>query len=342
MAEDATDAGAEGNGAAMNDDERVRDEINKRLTLNWLIQGAAQHAGMTLHYLVRDELNAIDPKLFRMYDQFALINLLQYWRTDGALVVGWPPRFWRRASTDVSHPFFGHRVLSRYGGMLAEATRKRAAARRKERGVSRVPILFSFQAVSLLMRLSMREAPHREALIELARRAAASVWGIPVERLHGELTHDVQFGDLSTPRSVRGKLFRACVVAYGGVVVGRDDSLVVVGKGRNWYLLANELVKGTAELICLHGLNDLDEDCYRRVIEAADRIEYEPWMLQTGGELWRRFLAVAPEDRSVATVLMHMARLPARSLESLVIAVIEEPEWARELLRGLGRAEEVA
>ena len=42
-------------------DGGLRDEINKRLTLNWLIQGAAQHAGMTFHHLVRDELDALDP-----------------------------------------------------------------------------------------------------------------------------------------------------------------------------------------------------------------------------------------------------------------------------------------
>jgi hypothetical protein len=36
---------------------------------------------------------------------------------------------------------------------------------------------------------------------------------------------------------------------------------------------------------------------------------------------------------------MHMARLPASSLQSLMQAVIERPEWAREILSSLGNKE---
>ena len=115
----------------------------------------------------------------------------------------------------------------------------------------------------------------------------------------------------------------------------------MVAKAPNWQLLAKELVKGTGELICLHGLSQLDEETYQRVMQAADRIEFEPPMLQTGGELWRRLLARIPDGRPISKVLMHLARLPARSLESLVLAVITEPQWARELLEGLGQSEQV-
>ena len=59
-------------------------------------------------------------------------------------------------------------------------------------------------------------------------------------------------------------------------------------------------------------------------------------MLQTGGELWRRLLAVLPEGRPLASMLMHLARLPAKPLEDLVRAVIEEPARPAELLAGLG------
>src|SRR4051794_9577939 len=107
-------------------DEELRGEINKRLTLNWLIQGAAQHAGMTAHHLVRDQLDALDPRLLRLYDQYALINLLQYWHADAALIFGRPSRFWRRAASKRRHPFFAHPLLSKFGGMLAAAGRQRA------------------------------------------------------------------------------------------------------------------------------------------------------------------------------------------------------------------------
>src|SRR3954447_20298602 len=146
MAQDAAHAGAQGGGAPMSEG-LLRDEINKRLTLNWLIQGAAQHAGMTLHHLVRDELNALDPRLLRLYDQYALINLLQYWHLDAALIFGRPSRFWKRAGSDPSHPFFGHPLLPRFGGMLAESGRQRALERCKEKGLTRIPVLFSYHAV---------------------------------------------------------------------------------------------------------------------------------------------------------------------------------------------------
>jgi hypothetical protein len=166
----------------------------------------------------------------------------------------------------------------------------------------------------------------------------ALVWGISPDRLEPELTTEVAFGNLSRPRTVAGWVMRACAVGYGGVL-RRGDSLVVVGRGTNWQLVAKELVKGTAELICLHGLNRLTDDTYHRVLSAADGPHFEPWMLQTGGELRRRLLAVLPARRPLAEMLMHLARLPARSLETLVLAVIEQPDWARELLAGLGASD---
>jgi hypothetical protein len=314
----------------------LRDEINKRLTLNWLIQGASQHAGQTLHHLVRDELCALDDRLLRLYDQFALVNILQWWHADAAMIVGRPARFWRRAASSAKHPFFGHTLLARHGGMLAEAAKRRALERCREKRVTTLPILFSIQAMLLMSRLRLRESPHRLELIGLARKAAAMVWGVPVERLEADLTPYVaRIGNLSTPRSVRGAILRAAAVGYGGVM-RRGDSLCVVATAANWQLLAKELVKGTAELICLHGLNRLTDDAYLRVMWAADRLEYEPWMLQSGGELWRRLLALLPTGRPVAEVLMHLARLPPHSLESLMLAVIERPEWAPELLAALG------
>ena len=35
----------------------------------------------------------------------------------------------------------------------------------------------------------------------------------------------------------------------------------------------------------------------------------------------------------------QLARLPARALETLMLAVVEDPPWARELLAGLGASD---
>ncbi|MCA9253256.1 MAG: hypothetical protein R3E58_08440 [Phycisphaerae bacterium] len=312
----------------------LRDEINKRLTLNWLIQGAAQHAGMTIHHLMRDELAALNPKLLLKYDQFAVMGLLQYWHPEAMLFMGSPSRFWRRAATKENHPFFGHPLLSAYGGTLAAEAKRRVCERCKKKGVTRIPLLLSFQATYLICRLYFLEEPHRQRLVDLAKGAASAFWGIPVDRLCGDLADKMEVDDSIAASSLQGKIIRVLVAGYSRVE--RDGgSLKVYGRAKNFHLLTHELVKGTAELICLHGLNTLSDDVYAKVTEAADKIEYESWMLQSGGELWRRLLAVTPKDRPIARVLMNLARLPAKQLEPVIAAVIEDPDRARILLANL-------
>jgi hypothetical protein len=313
-------------------------EIEKRHTLNWLIQGASQHAGMTLHHLVRDELNALDARLLSGYDQFALLLLLQYWRGVSVLMVGWPPRFWKRAASDPHHPFFHHPLLAKYGGMLAEAAKQRALERCTTKRVSALPFLFSFKVVSLLTRLRTLESPHRLKLLQLATKTASTVWGIPEERLEAELSAQrVLPADHFAGENFQAQVLRSCVIGYGSVARRRDE-LIVTAKGVTWQLLTKELVKGTAELICLHGLRELDDGMYQHVIKAADRIDFEPWMLQSGGELWRRLLLALPNDCPVAEVLMNLARLPPTSLHSVLAKVIEQAVESRDLLASLAES----
>lgn len=321
----------------MHDDQL---QIQKRFTLNWLIQGAAQHAGMTFHHLVRDELSALNPKLLRFYDQYALINLLQYWQPEAKLLLGSPTRFWLRAATRADHPFYGHPLLSKYGGMLAETSRQRGLERCKEKGFTRLPIAFPFQTLWVILRLSMLEAPHRFELAQLGKRTASMVWGISPGRIDAELTTQVVIPkDFPSATSRSGAAFRACIVGLGGVA-RRNDQLTVFARGTNWQLLAKELVKGTAELICLHGLNTLSDDTYRRVIDVTDRVDHEPWMLQSGGELWRRLLTAAPDDCSNAHILMHLARLPSEALQSIIGDIITESQSASRRLAKLGQCGE--
>lgn len=312
-------------------------EIQKRHTLNWLIQGASQHAGMTLHHLVRDELNAIDPGLLRHYDHFALLGLLQYWRGLSVLMTGWPPRFWRKAASKPSHPFFGHPLLPKYGGMLAETAKQRAVSRCKEKGFSALPVVFSFKVVPLINRIRDLEGPHRPKLLQLAKRTASTVWGIPSELLEVELSDGMVIpGDQFAAENIHGQMLRTCVIGYGGVT-RRRHQLVVIGKGTTWQLLAKELVKGTAELICLHGLSQLEDQIYQRVVKVTDRIELEPWMIQSGGELWRRLLAALPDGYPVARALMNLARLPVETLHPTLESVIQQSDEARGRLARLAK-----
>jgi hypothetical protein len=318
--------------------DELRDLINQRLTLNLLIQGSAQHAFLTSHYLVRDELNAIDSALLPLYDKLALAGFVQYW-CDYVIVAGWPPRFWRRAARKKRHPFYHHPLLSRHGGMLAQSARQRAVERCREKGVTRIFGLHSLQLTWLVGRIRVKERGHLPALIELAKRTTQMVWGISPEQLDGAITRQVAFGELSWPKTYTAMMQRVGAAGFGGVL--RDgEKLKVVAKAWVWPLLSHELVKGTVELICMHGLSGWDDATYAAVMKAADRIEHEPWMLQAGSELWRRLLPLLPDDRPLAQVIMHLARLPAQSLESLMLAVIEQPDWAKEMLAALGAGDD--
>jgi hypothetical protein len=309
-------------------DERL--EIQKRLTLNWLIQGAAQHAGLTLHHLVRDELNALDEELLPAYDEFALIVLLQYWRGMSVLFMGRPQRFWDRAVSDPAHAFFGHPLLSIYGGMLAEASKQHALNRCRERGYSMIPFVFSYRALALVKRIRTLEAPFRPQLVGLAKQTGAAVWGIPSERFDVELSKEMPIpADQIQAHNFQAQHLRSCVIGYSHVV-REERQLIVSAKGITWQMMAKELVKGTAELICLHGLSQLQDRTYRRVIEAADRLEFEPWLLQSGGELWRRLLAALPSGCSLARALMHLARLPSEELHFVLQLVIRQADNAVE------------
>ena len=175
--------------------------------------------------------------------------------------------------------------------------------------------------------MQMLETPHRPRLIQLAKEVTTMIWGIPSERLHGDLVDRIARRRTIPIRSFRDTILGTCVAGIGGIV-WRDDNLAVAATAVNWHLLTKELVKGTAELVCLHGLNQLSDNTYRRVLQATDRLDLEPWMLQSGGELWRRVLAAMPEGRSMAHMLMQLARQPAKTLEATIAAVIERPESA--------------
>ena len=97
----------------------------------------------------------------------------------------------------------------------------------------------------------------------------------------------------------------------------------------------HELSKGTAELICLHGLNTLDRETYDYVTDATDRVEHELWQLQVGAELWRRFMTVLPATRSLPEHLMNVARLSPQSLEILMLAVVEDSVFAKQIMESL-------
>ncbi len=313
--------------------DELLQQINKRLTLNLLIQGAAAHTFLTAHHLVADELEAIQPGLTKLYDKTIVAFHLNYFIGDIPLLYGWPFWFWHRTRRP-RHPFHRHPLLACYGGQLARASKHYLRQRGWKKGIIGIPPLHYVQMIWLHLKMLRLERGHERELAEVAKRAAAMIWGIDEDRLVAEITHAVAFGHLRTPRTAVGRVTRAAVVGYGGV--RRDgDRFHVVGKAICWPLLLHELSKGTAELICLHGLNALDDETYEQATDEADQLEYETWLLQAGPEAWRRLLAVLPAGHPLPEVLMHIARLEPEPLEQLMLAVVSDPRAARQELQTL-------
>ncbi len=121
-------------------DTELQGQIDKRLTLNLLIQGAAAHSFLTAHHVVRDELEQILPGLTYRYDQFAICGLLNYFIGDILLIYGLPSRFWNRTRKP-GHPFFYHRLLAEHGRELAYASKRYLVSRGWQKRVIGIPIL---------------------------------------------------------------------------------------------------------------------------------------------------------------------------------------------------------
>ncbi len=312
----------------------IAQQTNKRLTLNLLIQGAAAHMFITASHLVRDELEQIRPGLTRLYDRFAISGQLNYCIGEVGLTFGRPNRWWGFSKTPQT-PFRNHLLLATYGNQLATEETRHLKKIGWQKYVIGVPLLHWCQFVPLLLKVLWVENGREQQLARLAVQVVSEIWNIPEERLDGTITPAVAFGNLQATKSLLAKAARDGAAGYGGVE-RRGDRFTVVAKARIFPLLVHELVKGTVELICLHGLGELEDDVYQAVTDEADRIEYEAWLLQAGPAMWRRFIAVAPRDRPLANTLMHVARLDPEPLETLMMQVLEEPSRAAQTLRVLG------
>ncbi|NND98617.1 MAG: hypothetical protein HKN47_14950 [Pirellulaceae bacterium] len=314
-------------------DRELVDQINKRLTLNLLIQGAAAHTFTTANHLVKEDLEAIRPGLTHLYDRFAISGQLNYCIGEIALTFGRPNRWWGWSRTP-QKPFRNHPLMAKHGNRLATGETRRLQRLARTKGVIPYPMFHWLQFWGILFKVTSAESGNASRLEPIAIRAASEIWNIPAHRLDGSITRDVAFGNLREPKTGLGKMTRAGVVGYGGVE-RRGDQFTVVAKAWVFPLLIHELVKGIMELICLHGLNKLDESAYDAVTEEADQLEYEAWLLQAGPEMWRQFLAVAPREPPLANTVMNVAKLAPTPLHELMIQVIEAPDRAAKRLAEL-------
>jgi len=67
--------------------QELKDQINKRILLNCIIQGSSVHSFYTLHHVVKSDIDAVNPKLIPLYDTFAAGSARSYYSVDYSAVV---------------------------------------------------------------------------------------------------------------------------------------------------------------------------------------------------------------------------------------------------------------
>lgn len=67
--------------------QELKDQINKRILLNCIIQGASVHSFYTLHHVVKNDLDTVNPELIPLYDTFAAGSARSYYSVDYSSMV---------------------------------------------------------------------------------------------------------------------------------------------------------------------------------------------------------------------------------------------------------------
>jgi hypothetical protein len=88
-------------------------------------------------------------------------------------------------------------------------------------------------------------------------------------------------------------------------------------------VLVQELVKGAMEYLTTLSMADMDEEDRRIVLKQADRMDYEPWQIQVGPELWNAFLKIVPRGATLATVVHKFAGKDPKFVHKILADTIE-------------------
>lgn len=204
--------------------DHLRDQINKRLTMNTMTQGAAVHNMYTIHHMAKERLEQIAPELIDLYSKFATGSHSFYWLID----------------------------FNNIGNLASHA--------------------------------------------------------------------------------------------IGNVKLNRDEEdgqLQVEAQAMVFPVLVQELVKGAMEILTLHGMKDLPEEDYRTVLKHADKLEYEPWQIQIGTDLWKSFLKIVPKDFPLSEVIPALSQQDPKFIHNLLSNTLEaikrneDPAESREILRNM-------
>ena len=101
---------------------------------------------------------------------------------------------------------------------------------------------------------------------------------------------------------------------------------VVYAKGLNFPVMLQEFVKGVAEVVCMESFAHLPAETQQVVIDIADRVEYEPYEIMIGPQIWRKLLKRIDREETPADYLLRISRMEPDELMEFVAAAIKGDE----------------
>lgn len=312
-----------------------RQIVNKRLSLNLLIQGAATHAHWSAHHLVADRINKLDPQLLSIYDEVMLRSRISYWFGGITLILGNPAGFWKLIEDD-GHEFGFHPFMMKHGHGLAIKTLDDVKRRCEAAGIPIDGKQNEIDAMQAYYQTIDIEDDHLAELESLAKDVCHEIYKIDRSLLDAELTSTPRFGTIREPESIMGQMVLDCMMGWSAVV-RNNGRLEVKAKATFWPLLLHELVKGTVELICLNGMNEWTDEEYEIALKHTDHIEFEVPMLQIGGTMFQQFLAVKPKEISLAESIMFVSKMDPLVLEAFMFQMFESPNRATGMIRAAAK-----
>jgi hypothetical protein len=144
-------------------------------------------------------------------------------------------------------------------------------------------------------------------------------------------------------------------MGQSGNIAGREDvdrqtdPPTVKARAVNFPVLIHELIKGTLELVALHGRNrdeEGNEEDFTDIENSEDTLEKEMWDLRLGPAIWDRIRSKFPED--VLTdetkgiiqliVFQHIFKKPAKEFLVFMKEVVSNSDNGKRLMETLVRA----
>ena len=312
---------------------KQRQIVNKRLTLNLLIQGSATHGHWEAHQLVAKELGDIHPDLFATYSEMMVRSRLGYWVGGIPSIMGNALKFWWKIQRE-GHEFGFHPFLVKHGFSIAQETRDDVFERCHKASIPINGFMNETRGIKIYQQALELELPHLRPLVELAKDVCCETYGIGRDMLDAELTQSPRFGVVREPETAGGKAILECMIGWSAVV-RRQGQLKVKATATFWPMLVHELIKGSVELICLHGMGSdtVTDSEFDIALQRTDHVEFEIPMLQIGGTIFQRFLLARPREIPLAESIMHVAKLEPLVLEQFMFHLFESPNRATDTIR---------